>query len=72
MTINKTVAAILIGIVGWATAVVYSPSASITAAEWVSLATVILTAAGVYQIANQPKPVPAPPPPIPAAQQTAQ
>lgn len=49
---RKTVTAIITGLIGWAAAVVASSSKSITAAEWVMLATVIATALGVYAIPN--------------------
>ena len=48
----KTVAALVVGIIGWASAVVASDSAPITATEWIMLATVAATAIGVYSVAN--------------------
>lgn len=49
---KKTVAAVVTGVIGWATAVVVSPDAAIGAGEWVMGATVLATALGVYQIKN--------------------
>lgn len=50
---RKTIAAIVVGLIGWASAVVTSDPSQITAGEWVTLATVVATAAGVYQITNE-------------------
>lgn len=50
---RKTIAAVVTGLLGWATAVVASPSAPITAAEWIMLGTVTATALGVYGIRNE-------------------
>jgi len=50
---RKTVAAVVIGLIGWATAVVTSNPAHITAGEWIGLATVVAQALGVYQITNE-------------------
>lgn len=49
---RKTIAAVVTGLIGWATAVVNSGSASITATEWIMLATVMATALGVYSVTN--------------------
>ncbi len=51
----KTIAAVVVGVIGWATQVVNSSSTSITAGEWIALATVIATALGVFAVANSPK-----------------
>lgn len=51
---NKTIAAIVIGAIGWASAVVTSAPSAITAGEWIALATAVATALGVYQVANKP------------------
>lgn len=50
---NKTIAAVVTGLIGWAAAVVVSDPAPVTAAEWVMFATVVATALGVYQVANK-------------------
>jgi hypothetical protein len=52
---RKTVAAVVTGLIGWATVVVTSAAAAITAGEWIMLATVVATALGVYQVSNEPK-----------------
>ena len=49
---SKTVAALVVGVIGWATLVVQSASAPITATEWIALATVVATAIGVFAIPN--------------------
>ena len=49
---RKTILALVTGLLGWATMVVTSPSGPIAAAEWVALATAIVTACGVYAIPN--------------------
>lgn len=49
---NKTIVALVTGIIGWLTVVVSSPEASITASEWVTLAVAFATGLGVYQIPN--------------------
>lgn len=51
---HKTLAAVVTGTIGWATAVVVSAPAAITASEWVFGATVLATALGVYHVNNQP------------------
>lgn len=50
---NKTVAAVVTGLIGWATAVVTSAPSAITAGEWIMAATVLATAFGVYQVTNK-------------------
>lgn len=52
---RKTLTALVTGVIGWAAAVVVSERASISASEWVMLATVVATALGVYQIPNDPE-----------------
>lgn len=49
---RKTIAAVVIGGIGWATAVVSSPSGPITSTEWIAGATALATALGVYAWAN--------------------
>lgn len=53
--VKKTATALATGLIGWGTAVVVSPSASITSSEWIGLATVGAVALGVYAIPNAPK-----------------
>ncbi len=49
---RKTVTALVVGNIGWATAVVASPPAAITASEWLVFATVNAAALGVYAARN--------------------
>lgn len=49
---RKTITAIVTGLIGWATVVVNSASASITSSEWIMLATILATALGVYAVPN--------------------
>lgn len=49
---NKTVTAVSTGVLGWATVVVTSTPALVTASEWLMLGTVLATAFGVYQVPN--------------------
>jgi hypothetical protein len=50
---RKTIAAIVTGLIGWATAVIVSAPEAITAAEWIGLATVLAVALGVYGVPNE-------------------
>lgn len=50
---RKTITAIVTGLIGWATMVVDSSSASITSSEWIGLATVLAIALGVFGVANK-------------------
>lgn len=50
---RKTVAAVVVGLLGWATSVVTSNPVQITAGEWIQLGTVLATALGVYQVTNE-------------------
>jgi hypothetical protein len=59
-TYGKTISALAIGLVGWGTVVVNSASAPVTAPEWIGLATVMLTALGVYSAPSAQKPPPGP------------
>ena len=61
-TINKTLTALITGVIGWATLVVNSPAHAITPSEWIQLATAVAVALGVYTISNAPTP-PTPPSP---------
>ncbi len=51
---RKTITAVVTGLIGWGAAVVVSPSASITASEWIGLATVLAIGLGVYGVSNTP------------------
>jgi hypothetical protein len=53
---KKAVAAFLVGVLGWGTAVVASDSASVTATEWIALATVAVSTLTVYFLTNEPAP----------------
>jgi hypothetical protein len=48
----KTIAAVITGVIGWATLVVNSDPTDITASEWIVLATAVATALGVYLVPN--------------------
>lgn len=50
---RKTIAAVVIGLIGWSTAVITSEATNITASEWIGLATAIATALGVYSVVNE-------------------
>lgn len=45
---NKTIAALVIGILGWGGVVVNSEAASVTASEWLALGVAMATAIGVW------------------------
>ena len=49
---RKTIAALVTGVIGWATAVVQSGPSAVSATEWIMLAVAVATAAGVYAIPN--------------------
>lgn len=49
---RKAITVFITGNIGWAYAVVASPSAAITASEWLALAVVNATALGVYAVPN--------------------
>lgn len=51
---RKTLAAVITGLIGWATAVITSDVSHVTAAEWIMLGTVLATALGVYNVPNDP------------------
>jgi hypothetical protein len=55
----KTIMAVLAALVGWCWLVVESASGPITTVEWTQLAVGLLTAAGVYAVANRPAVQPA-------------
>lgn len=50
---NKTITAVVTGLIGWAGAVVISTPTAVTASEWVMLATVLATGLGVYSVTNK-------------------
>lgn len=51
---RKTLTAVITGLIGWGAVVVVSERASISASEWIGLATVLATALGVYSVPNEP------------------
>jgi uncharacterized membrane protein len=51
-TYRKTITALAVGGIGWATLVVTSDSAPITASEWIAGATALAIALGVYAVPN--------------------
>ena len=51
---RKTVTALAIGALGWATAVVESPDPGITGTEWIAGATFVLIGLGVWKSTNKP------------------
>jgi len=51
---RKTIAAVVVAGIGWATAVVASDPAAITASEWIMGATALAAAVGVYVTPNDP------------------
>lgn len=50
---RKAIAAVIIGLLGWAGVVITSPEAAITASEWLGLGVAVATALGVYQVPNE-------------------
>jgi hypothetical protein len=48
----KTIAALVTGALGWGAIVVASPSAAITATEWLAGGVALATALGVYLVPN--------------------
>jgi hypothetical protein len=49
---RKTITAVVVGAIGWATLVVTSDSVPITAEEWIAGATALAVALGVYAVPN--------------------
>lgn len=49
---QKSIAAVVTGVIGWAGVVVASPVKPITAAEWLSLAVALAVALNVYAVPN--------------------
>lgn len=60
--IQKMLAALVTGALGWGAVVVASPPAAITASEWLGLGVVVAIGLGVYAVPNVPPPPPPPPP----------
>lgn len=58
-TYGKAWGVLSTGGIGWATQVVASPSSSVTAPEWVGLATIIVATVTAFLISNAPASVPA-------------
>ena len=52
---RKTVAAGIVGLLGWGTLVVTSDAGGVTPAEWLNLGFVGATAIGVFAVANRSK-----------------
>lgn len=50
---NKTISAVITGLLGWGAVVVSSDAKAVTASEWLSLGVALAVAAGVYQIPNE-------------------
>lgn len=50
---NKTVVALVVGAISWATIVIQSAPNKITATEWLVGATDLAIALGVYTVSNQ-------------------
>ena len=50
---NKTISAVVTGLLGWAGIVVTSSPAPITASEWLALSVAVATAIGVYSFPNR-------------------
>lgn len=55
---SKSIAALTTAALGWAAVVISSPSAAITAPEWLALGVGVATALGVYVVPNTPPPAP--------------
>jgi hypothetical protein len=55
MKYAKSISALVTGVIGWGYLVVDSPSAPITAREWVALSVAAATALGVYAYPNKPE-----------------
>lgn len=51
---SKTVTALIVGAIGWASLVVHSTSGPITADEWIVGATALASAFGVFVVKNAP------------------
>ena len=51
---NKTITALVTGLIGWAAVVVTSARGSISSSEWLGLAVAVATALGVYAVPNGP------------------
>lgn len=53
-TYNKTTTALVSGVLGWAAVVITSARSSISASEWLGLASAVAVALGVYAVPNGP------------------
>jgi hypothetical protein len=49
---KKTITAVVVGVIGWATLVVTSDATAISAEEWIAGATALAIALGVYAVPN--------------------
>lgn len=50
---NKTVTALVTGLIGWATVVIISPQTAISSSEWLALAVALAVGLGVYSVPNK-------------------
>lgn len=50
---NKTIIAVITSVIGWATLVVQSAPHAINSTEWITGATMLATALGVYAVSNK-------------------
>lgn len=50
---RKTVTAVVGGVIAWAGIVIISPQAAITASEWLTGATYLAIALGIYTVPNE-------------------
>lgn len=55
---QKSVTALVAGALGWAAVVISSPTAPVTASEWLALGVVAAQALGVYAVVNVAKGTP--------------
>jgi hypothetical protein len=51
---QKTISALVTGLLGWGAIVVVSDPTAITASEWIALGVAAATALGVYAVPNKP------------------
>lgn len=59
---SKSLSALVVGALGWGAQVIASPSAAITAPEWLGLGTALAVVLGVFTVVNTPAPAVAPAP----------
>lgn len=51
---KKSITALVTAGIAWANIIVFSPTAEITSAEWLTGAILLAGAAGVYKVTNEP------------------